>query len=146
MSVIFSSRKTCFCAFCRSPRKVYRKKNIGLGDVAGAALGAGSVMFAIYQEFDPRVVLIFMAFLAVAEVFIKVRWRIAIVCKQCGFDPVLYIRDSQKASLKVQMHLDQRKLSPSSLLSPALNLPTINKERSELIQKAHAGALVSKRI
>jgi hypothetical protein len=146
MSVIFSSRKKCYCAFCRSPRKVYRKKNIHLVDILGSALGAGSVMFAIFQEFDPRVILIFIAFLALAEIFIQVRWRIAIVCKQCGFDPVLYVRDTQKAVLKVQMHLDRRKLDPASLLSPALNLPTVNKERSELIQKAHAGSLVSKRI
>ncbi len=112
----------------------------------GAALGAGSVMFAIFQEFDPRAILLFMAFLAISEVFIKVRWRIAIVCKQCGFDPVLYLRDSQKASLKVQFHLERRKTDAASLLSPALNLPTINKERSDLIQKAHAGSLISKHI
>ena len=118
---------SCYCAFCRSQRRVYRKKNIHLTDIAGAALGAAVVMFAIWQEFDPRVVLIFVFFLAIAEIFVQIRWRLTISCKHCGFDPVLYTKDPQKAADKVSAFLESRKQDPHFLLSQPLNLTRIRK-------------------
>ena len=147
MSVIFSSRKSCYCAFCKSPRKVYTKRNIGLFEIAGSALGAVAFMFAIFQEFDPRVLLIFVAFLALAETFVQLRWRLTIACKYCGFDPVLYLKDTNKAVAKVKLRLDQRKNDPATLLAKPLDLPKLSKERAELLEKAQtAGSLVNKRI
>jgi hypothetical protein len=148
MSVLFSSRKDCYCAFCRSPRKVYLKKNIGLMDILGAALGSAVAMLAIFQEFDPRALLIFVAFLAVAETFVQIRWRLMMVCRHCGFDPVLYLKDSSVAAAKVKMRLERRKEDPATLLSRPLRLPQISKEKAQLIEKAQkAGpSLVSKRV
>lgn len=146
MSVLFSSRKSCYCAFCRSPRKIYRKRNIGLIDVFAALLGANVTMFAIFEEFDPRALLIFVTFLAIAEIFVQVRWRLAIVCPYCGFDPVLYLKDSARAVEKVKVCLNRRKNDPASLLAKPLQLPKLSKERAELLEKASAGALVNKRI
>lgn len=148
MSVLFSSRKDCYCAFCRSPRKVYLKKNIGIVDIFGAVLGSGVAMFAIFHEFDPRVMLIFVAFLAIAETFVQVRWRLTIVCRHCGFDPVVYLKDSALAAAKVKMKLEKRKEDPATLLSRPLQLPRISREKAELIEKAQkAGpSLVSKRV
>lgn len=127
---------------------MYRKKNIGAFEIFGSALGAGAAMFAIFQEFDPRAFLIFVGFLALAETFVQVRWRLAIVCKYCGFDPVLYLKDTSKAAAKVKIRLDQRKQDPASLLARPLQIPTISKEKAELIEKAQSGAatLVSKRV
>lgn len=147
MGVIFSSRKSCYCAFCRSPRKVYRKRNIGLFEIAGSALGSVAFMFVVFQEFDPRALLTFVAFLAVSETFVQLRWRLTIVCKYCGFDPVLYIKDTTKAVAKVKAHLEQRKRDPATMLSTPLNLPKLSKAKSEMLQKAQtAGALINKRI
>jgi hypothetical protein len=147
MSVIFSSRKACYCAFCRSERKVYQKKNIGLSDVLGSALSATLAMFALFQEFDPRVLLIFVAFLAMAEVFVQVRWRLTIVCKYCGFDPVLYLKDTALAVEKVKIRLDQRKKDPATLLANPLQIPKLSRSKAELLSKAQAGgALVNKRV
>ena len=104
-------------------------------------------MFAIFQEFDPRVMLIFVAFLATAEIFVQIRWRLTIVCKYCGFDPVTYVKDTEKAVARVKLRLDQRQKDPASLLAEPLDLPKISKEKAELIEKAKTGgALVSKRI
>jgi hypothetical protein len=147
MSVIFSTRKSCYCAFCRSERKVYSKKNIGISDILASALGAGAVMFAIFQEFDPRVMLLFVAFLAIAEIFVQIRWRLTISCKHCGFDPVLYVKDTEKAVARVKLRLDQRQKDPASLLAEPLVLPKLPKAKAELLEKAKTGgAIVSKRI
>jgi len=148
MSVIFSARKSCFCAFCRSERKVYRKRNIGLSDIAASILGSGAVMFAIFQEFDPRVLLIFVAFLAIAETFVQIRWRLTIICKHCGFDPVLYIRDSEKAVIKVKLRLEQRHRDPTSWLAEPLQIPKLSRAKADLLAEAHkaGGALVNKRV
>ncbi len=149
MAVFFTSRKDCYCAFCRTERKVYTKRNISVSDILGAALGAGAVMMVIWQQFDPRVSLIFVFFLAIAEVFVQVRWRLTIECPLCGFDPVLYVKDSVKAAEKVKIKLDKRKNNPATLLSKPLNLPTISKQKAELIEKAQSGqkgSLVSRQI
>ena len=149
MSVIFSSRQDCYCAFCRSERKVYTKRNIRLTDILGSALGAGSVMMAIWQEFDPRVMLIFVLFLAIAETFVQVRWRMTITCPLCGLDPVLYLKDSTKAVEKGKIRLEKRKIDPSSLLAKPLQIPKIAREKAELIEKAQSGqkgSLVSRQL
>jgi hypothetical protein len=126
---------------------VYKKKNIGLSDIFASALGAGAVMFAVFQEFDPRVMLIFVAFLAIAETFVQIRWRLTIVCKHCGFDPVLYIKDSEKAVVKVKARLDQRQKDPASWLAEPLQIPKLPKEKAILLEQAKAGgALVNKRV
>lgn len=149
MGVLFSSRQDCYCAFCRSERQVYTKRNIRVTDILGSALGAGVAMMAIWQEFDPRVMLIFVLFLAIAETFVQVRWRLTITCPLCGFDPVLYLKDSTRAVEKVKIRLDKRKMDPSSLLAKPLQIPKIGREKAELIQKAQAGqkgSLVSRQI
>ena len=105
-------------------------------------------MFAAFQEFDPRVLLIFVVFLALSEVFVQIRWRLTMTCQYCGFDPILYLKDSQLAALKVRKHLDHRKEDPTALLARPLHLPTISKEKAELIEKAQSAgpSLVSKRV
>ena len=104
-------------------------------------------MFIVFQEADPRALLLFVAFLAVSETFVQIRWRLTIACKYCGFDPVLYLKDTAKAVAKVKMHLDQRKFNPASLLASPLQLPTLSKERAELLEKAQTiGNLVNKRL
>ncbi len=104
-------------------------------------------MFAIFQEFDPRVMLIFVAFLALAETFVQLRWRMTMTCKFCGFDPVLYLKDTEKAVAKVKIRLDQRQKDPASWLAEPLQLPKLSKEKAEMIELAKTGgALVNKRI
>lgn len=115
----------------------------------GSALGAGVMMMAIWQDFDPRVMLIFVVFLAIAEIFIQVRWRMTIACPFCGFDPVLYLKDSTKAVEKVKIRLADRRKDPASLFTKPLQIPKISKEKSELLEKAQSGqkgSLVSRQI
>jgi hypothetical protein len=117
-----SYRTECFCAFCKSPRKIYAQKRVGLVNVLASALGAGIGMYLLFREFDPRVFMIFVVLLAISEVFVQLRWRIAMTCRQCGFDPVLYLKDVNAAVAKVQKRLAERKEDPMSLLSAPLKI------------------------
>jgi hypothetical protein len=90
-------------------------------------------MYCFWGAFDPRVLVIFAMALGITETFIQIRWRLSISCKQCGFDPVLYLKDADKAAEKVNEHLKQRRLDPQYLLARPLNLPSISPEKAEAL-------------
>lgn len=123
-----------YCAFCRIERRVCTKRHINWTNILLAALVSLGIMMIFWQQFDFRVEIIFVLCLAISEVFIQVRWRLNIVCPHCGFDPVLYIKDHEKAAAKVKATLDTKKSDPSLLLrakNPFQTLPkNIKKTRS----------------
>ncbi|WP_413944504.1 hypothetical protein [Bdellovibrio sp. HCB-162] len=146
MFSLFHKRHNCFCAFCKSPRRIYRKKNISLMNIVGSALASIVVMFAIWQQYDPRVMIAFVVCLALSEVFVKIRWRLSVVCRSCGFDPVLYLKHPEQAAQKVKAQLDMRKQDPKYLLAKPLNLPAIPAEKAKALQAKEKGRLVSRSI
>lgn len=105
-------------------------------------------MYFLWQEFDPKFILFTIVFIAIAETFTQIRWRLSIVCHQCGFDPVLYLKKPLMAAEKVKKHLEIRREDPRYLLAPPLNLPTISKEKAVALQnnKNHQGQLLSKQV
>lgn len=115
-------------------------------NVLGSALASVVMMFAIWQQFDPRVMIVFVVCLAFSEVFVKIRWRLSVVCRACGFDPVLYTKDPQAAADKVRFQLDVRKQDPKYLLAKPLNLPAIPAEKAKALQEKGKGRLVSRSI
>jgi hypothetical protein len=140
-------KNNCFCAFCRTPRRIYKKRSINLVIIFYAALASVLVMYGMWREFDPRVMMIFAVFLAMTETFIQLRWRLSVYCKQCGFDPVLYVKDPDKAAEKVMAHLQVRRADPKYLLAKPLNLPAIPKEKAEALKnRDKKGALVSRQV
>lgn len=139
------SKTNCYCAFCRTPRRMYLKKNIGFTNILYSFFAAVVLMYAFWQEFDPRFLVIFAVFLGITETFIQIRWRLSVFCKQCGFDPVLYVKDPGAAAAKVTAHLQRRREDPKYLLTRPLNLPTITPEKSEALRnKDKKGSLVSR--
>jgi hypothetical protein len=138
-------RVDCFCAFCKSSRKVYTRRRIGGMNILAAALGAIVCMFFLFQEFDPRVFLLFVLFLAISEVFVQIRWRMSMVCKHCGFDPVLYLKSHELAAEKVKKHLESRKNDPATLLKPPLQLPKIRPQTAPSMSK-EKGSLLNRQI
>jgi hypothetical protein len=143
---IKTGKTNCYCAFCKTPRRIYRKKNISGMNILGSAMAATLFMFGIWQGFDPRVIIVFVVFLAISESFVKIRWRLSLVCGICGFDPILYLKDAESASKKVKMRLDERKGDPQYLLSKPLNLPAISAEKSKALESKAKGQLVSRSI
>lgn len=120
--------KRCYCAFCSSYRVVYRKKHVGLVDVVLTAIAALLMGQIVYQDFDPRAVVFFAIGLAIAELFIMIRWRLSVVCSKCGFDPLLYKRSPEQAAKQVKEHMRRRKEDPLSVFSPPPKLPVIKKK------------------
>ncbi|MFM6928364.1 MAG: hypothetical protein ACKOX6_07860 [Bdellovibrio sp.] len=146
MFSLFKPKHNCYCAFCKTPRNIYRKKNISLMNIIAAAMASIVVMFAIWQEYDPRVMVVFVVCLAISEIFVQVRWRLSVVCRACGFDPILYVKDPEAAAAKVKVQLDLRKEDPKYLLARPLNLPAIPQEKAKALQTKGKGKLVSKSI
>jgi hypothetical protein len=109
-------------------------------NIVSALVAAAVTMYAIWQSFDPRVIMIFTVYLAITEVFIQIRWRLTIVCRECGFDPVIYLKDASAAAEKVKARLAIRESEPQTLLKPPLQIPKIIKKASK------AGDLISRKV
>lgn len=118
-----------YCAFCRLERRVYLKKNITWTNVALAFLGSTMLMFVFWQRWDPRGIFIFVLFLAFADVFIRFRWRMALKCPHCGFDPLLYKCDPDETARRVKARLNEVRQSENFLFrsqNPLSQLPAIH--------------------
>lgn len=135
---MFQVSKRCYCAFCRSERVVYSKKHVSLLDVTLALIASALLSLILWQDFDPRAVVFFAIGLALAEMFILFRWRLSISCPKCGFDPVLYKKNSQLAAERVKAHMDRRRTDPIHYFSESPKLPVRvqKKESSSVSPKA----------
>lgn len=126
---MWSKRKSCYCAFCKIERKVYTSKHLALIDMCGLIFLSMTMTFVIFRQLDPRGLAIVGTLLVIGEMFSQTRWRTSMICRNCGFDPVVYVRSPEKAGLKIKAFLDRRAESPQHLLMPPLQLPA--KKRSK---------------
>lgn len=127
----------CYCAFCRTPHRIYVKKGIGAKEILSALLLSLSFMWGIWGAWSLRAIPIFLATLFVGEWIAHFRWRLALVCRQCGFDPLIYKQSPARAAQKVKDFLDRRRLNPSYLMAPALNLPKRTRPASSSLSKRY---------
>lgn len=116
-------KKDCFCAFCKSPRSVYAEKSIRPRHFFWSFLLASAMSFLVWRTWNPKCLLFFVVAAMLAEVFVKIRWRIHVVCRNCGFDPVIYVKDPAQAARLVKVFLDRRAQDPAFLLRAPLQLP-----------------------
>lgn len=126
-----------FCAFCKAERKYVVKKHLSVLDLM-AALFAGWVFGAVlWQPFDPRSLVLFVLFISLGEIFIYLRWRVGVICRYCGFDPVLYNTSPSRAREKVKEFYEKQISNPQFLLSksPLLELHRARLERERLKAK-----------
>ena len=130
------SRSDCFCAFCKTPRTVYLKRRVNVFNILASIFASLVITWVLWQEFDPRGIFVFVVCLAMGEAFVQIRWRLNIVCRHCGFDPILYLKDSAAAAQKVKDFLDQRKKDPAYILSRPLNIPRLTPEQAEAAKRA----------
>lgn len=117
MRLIARVRGRCYCAFCRSPRKIYVKKHVDGTNVLltlALAIGATSV---VSGGFDARAAVMWPTLLIAAEIFIYLRWRFALTCNLCGFDPIAYKRSPQEAARKVGEFFNRKINSADFMLS-----------------------------
>lgn len=138
-----------FCAFCRSARTIY--KNRGLRPIYIVLGVFWSILLTLgySPDLDLLGVAILLSLIGLAEIFLRIRWRLRVVCPHCGFDPVLYGQDPSRAALKVKNFLEKRKESPEFLLAPVLNLPTLKETESSPSAKlatGKSGNILSQRV
>lgn len=124
MWLISRLRDHRFCAFCKAKRRVYIKKHVDLTNVVCAIAFSLATTYASWASPDPRGFVIFGMFIMGAEIFVYMRWRTAIVCKMCGFDPVLYKKSPQRASRQVKDFFAEQVENPEFWLtkSPLLKV------------------------
>ncbi|MCE3011007.1 MAG: hypothetical protein LW875_10385 [Proteobacteria bacterium] len=149
MGLFKSQRTDCYCAFCKAPRSVYQKKRLGAFNMLASGVCSLALMYTLWQKFDPRVFVFFGIFLAFAEIFVQLRWRVNIVCNHCGFDPVLYVKNPEKAAERVNLKLQERKNNPAKILARPLQLPKISQKRKDELEKmraAQSGKTISRQV
>ena len=132
MPLISRLRGRCYCAFCKTERSVYVKKHIDMTNVLGAMILAVAVAFVYYGEPDPRFVVLFGLFVLLGEAFVYLRWRASMVCKLCGFDPLVYKRSPERAAQGVREFYQEKSAKPEFLLSRS---PLIEVHRREKRQQ-----------
>ncbi len=99
----------CWCAFCKWERKIYRKRHLSFLNVFLCLLLSVLISEVLWSYFDPRMLVLFVSFLFVAELFLLIRWRVTVSCPYCGFDPILYLRNREAAVKKVKSYLENAK-------------------------------------
>ena len=120
---MWSARKSCYCAFCKVERKVYANKHLTLVSIIGLVLLGLVMTLTVFKTLDPRGLAIVGTLLIIAEIFSQTKWRTSMICRNCGFDPVVYVRNPEQAGLKIKAFLEMRKDSPDFLLRPPVVLP-----------------------
>lgn len=120
---MLGQRKSCYCAFCKVERKVYADKHLTLVSVLGLVLLGIVMTYAIFRSLDVRGLGIVGSLLIVGEIFAQTKWRTSMICRNCAFDPVVYVRNPEQAGLKIKAFLDRRAESPEHLLRPPVVLP-----------------------
>ncbi len=122
-------KQTCYCAFCRTPHRIYQKKGIGLLHTLLSLLLTVSFMWGFWETWSLQAIPIFLFTLFLGEILLHFRWRLALICRQCGFDPLIYQKNPTKAAQKVRAFLDRRKTDPHFLLAPAIHIPKARKTK-----------------
>jgi hypothetical protein len=117
VNMFTSSYRRCYCAFCKRPRRVFVKRHLAWTDVLGVALLAAVATGLIWRQLEPRGVMIFVSLLVVAEFLVQIRWRVGLACATCGFDPLIYSRNPDRAAEKVRDFYRRRSEQPDFLLT-----------------------------
>jgi hypothetical protein len=133
-----------YCAFCKVLRRVYVRKHVGVTNVLQCALFALTVTYAAYQQPDPIGMMIFVLALIGAEIFIYTRWRMNIICNLCGFDPILYKKSADKASLRVKEFFKEQVENPEFWLTKSPLLAVQKRIREQERKKIEYQRLTSR--
>lgn len=108
-------------------------KNVTLVEVSFCILGGLLISLIFWQKFDAKIFAVIAILIGLVEFLAQIKWRLAVVCTKCGFDPILYLKDKNKTALKIKNFLAKRKADPAILLSknPHVDLPVLIKTPGE---------------
>ncbi len=117
---MIQKRTACYCAFCKTTRKVYTSQFLNIWGIAGILIFSYILTLVIWEHPDIRGLGVFGFTLVIAESFTQLRWRQSMICQNCGFDAVLYIKDKNLAAAKIKDYMKIRESKPEFLLKPSL--------------------------
>lgn len=117
MLLCFRIQTSCYCAFCKTPRRIYAKKHIDLTNVALAGAFSALATLAGWGSLDPQGLMILGLSLICAEMFVYLRWRMNLVCHLCGFDPITYKRSPAAAKEQVKRFYEEQVNNPEFWLT-----------------------------
>lgn len=124
MRLLSPIRGRCYCAYCKSERKVYLKKHVDMTNVVLTMAFAWGLSTLIWHWSDSRFVVLWSIFMVTAEMFIYLRWRISLPCQLCGFDPIVYKRNPTEAARLIGQFFQEKTRDPEFSLtrSPLLEV------------------------
>lgn len=134
------SKSDCYCAFCKSKRRIYPKKHASFGNFLMVLTFAVCVSTGLWTWWDPRAIAIFSVGMVGTEIFIYLRWRFSLVCTLCGFDPVLYRKSPELAREKVRSFYEAKTQDPKFLLSKS---PLVDLYRQHTEIKRRNGVIMN---
>lgn len=104
--------RDCFCALCRSPRKLrYSRqlKPIHYAQILVITIGVAAVLFPWLAWKGAFALPIIWALF---ETNYKTLYRKDLICQHCGFDPTWYKKDVKLARKKVEEFLQNNPQAP----------------------------------
>jgi len=128
---MLAQRKSCYCAFCKVERKVYTSKHLRLIDILGLVMLGITFTYVIFRSLDPRGLFIVATLMVVSEIFMQTKWRTSMICRNCGFDPVVYVRSPEQAGLKIKAFLDRRAEAPEHILRAPVTYPARKEKKGQ---------------
>ena len=137
MPIFSRLRDQRYCAFCKTLRRIYKKKHVDVTNVACAVAFAVTVTYALWNEAEPRGLVIFCLFIVGAEIFVYARWRMTLKCRMCGFDPLLYKKSPALAAARVKEFFKEQVENPQFMLTKS-PLLTLQKRVRDQEKKAQA--------
>lgn len=81
-------------------------------DLIAIGLAASAVNYLIFQRVNETAIGITALFAIAFEIFKQLSWRASIICRQCGFDPILYRRNPELARSSVKTFLEKKANQP----------------------------------
>jgi hypothetical protein len=118
-----SVKEQAYCIFCKSKKYVYTKKHANFVNWVLSIFCAIFIGFIVFGDIDFKSVIFLGVLIAIAEIFIHLRWRMSLICHECGFDPIIYLKDPEAAAQIVKKKLHDRSNNPANYLKPPLKVP-----------------------
>ena len=141
--MIFQQRRECFCAFCKTPRKVYKSKCLSLSSIVGL-IGLSLVLSeVVWHSLDPRGLVILGILLLVGELFSQAKWRQSMICTNCGFDLIIFKKSPELAGKRIKEFLEQRAGRPEFLLKRSPQIPKQTKTQQSINESKQKGTKLS---
>jgi hypothetical protein len=107
-----ASSRDCFCALCRTPRKLSYARHLSALNYLQIILLTAAFTWASFPLFQFKALSSVFVIWAAFEISKKLLYRKDIKCKVCGFDPTWYRKDVRVARRQVETFLKENPDSP----------------------------------